>query len=145
MKNYIKNYIIDRLNDLQGRKIYLCDFASYLYESDNANGSITCNRNESREFINKHLNEYKNVIEYWKMNAGAEFSNEVASAFFDNSEKAHCFLVFCYVDSVFSWVFNGESWDNQQEITAEFIAEITEKLDKAIDEAIADLDDYGNN
>lgn len=145
MKNYIKDYIIDRLDDLQGRSIYLCDFASYLYESDNINGSITCNRAESLEFITEHQTEYRNVIKYWNFHSGAEFSTENALAFFDNPEKAHCFLVFCYVDAILNlWLGKRDDWNEEKEITPDFIQQIKENLDDMIDAGFDDLDSYGN-
>lgn len=145
MKNYIKDYIIDRLDDLQGRSIYLCDFARYLYESDNINGSITYNRAEALEFIKEHEDEYRNVIKYWAFHSGAEFSNEIALAFFDNPEKAHCFLVFCYVDAILNlWLGKRDDWNEEKEITPEFIQEIKKNLDDMIDAGFNDLDSYGN-
>lgn len=100
LKEYIKNYIEENLENLENTTCYICDLSSTLYESDNASGSITCNRAESLEFITEHQTEYRNVIKYWNFHSGAEFANEVALAFFDNPERAHCLLVFCYVDSM---------------------------------------------
>lgn len=145
LKEYIKNYIKENLENLENTSCYICDLSSTLYESDNASGSITCNRAESLDFITEHQTEYRNVIKYWNFHDGADFSNEVALAFFDNPEKAHCLLVFCYVDSVLNiYLSRREDWNEEKEITREFIDEIIDNLDSMIDEGFADLDSYGN-
>lgn len=145
MKEYIKNYIKENLENLENTTHYICDLAGDLYESDNINGSITCNRAEALEFIKEHEEEYRNVIKYWAFHDGAEFSTDVALAFFDNPEKAHCLLVFCYVDAVLNlYLSKRDDWNEQKEITREFIDEILANLDEMIDAGFADMDSYGN-
>jgi len=145
MKEYIKEYIKENLENLENTTHYICDLSSALYESDNISGSITCNRAEALDFITEHQDEYRNVIKYWNFHAGAEFSTEVALAFFDNPERAHCLLVFCYVDAILNlWLGKRDDWNEEKEITREFIDEILANLDEMIDEGFADMDSYGN-
>ena len=87
MKDYIKEYILDNLEDMTGRTVYMCDLSSYLYESDNMTGSITCNRADAEEFLTEYKDEFVNVLKYWKFHAGEEFSNNIAIDYFENPEK----------------------------------------------------------
>lgn len=147
MKNYIKNYIIANLDNMEGTTHYICDLAGALYESDSIVGSITYNRAESEEFITEHKAEYANVLAYWKMNAGADFANKLALDYFNNPEKAHCALVFTYVDAVLNHIlgqeYKGEDiWNDQREINADLIQWIKDNLDAGIDAGFADMDSY---
>lgn len=146
MKEYIKEYIKENLENLENTTHYICDLSGDLYESDNINGTITFSRAESLEFIKERQDEYRNVIKYWAFHSGAEFSTDVALAFFDNPEKAHCLLVFCYVDAVLNlYLSKRDDWNEQKEITREFIDEILANLDEMIDAGFADMDSYGND
>lgn len=146
MKEYIKEYILSNIEDMAGRTVYMCDLSSYLYESDNMTGSITCNRAEAEEFLTEHKAEFVNVLKYWKFHAGDEFSNNIAIDYFENPEKAHCILVFAYVDAVLNlYLGQRDDWNEEKEITPEFIEEIKNNIDSMIDAGFADMDSYGND
>lgn len=144
-KEYMKNYILEKLENMEGTTCYICDLSGDLYQDDNINGTITFNRAEAEQFIKEHVDEYKNTIKYWNFHAGAEFSNNIALAYFENSEKAHCLLVFCYVDAILNlWLGKRDDWNEEKEITPDFIQEIKENLDDMIDAGFDDLDSYRN-
>lgn len=147
MKQYIKDYILEQLDDNQGRTVYACDLASELYNNDNMTGSIDCNRYESEQFLTEHKDEFVNIIKYWKIHGGADFSNQLAIDYFENPEKAHCNLVFTYVDAVVNLIMAKEYqgrdiWDEQIELDDAMIGWIKENLDDAIDAGFDDMDAY---
>ena len=147
MKNYIKDYILEKLDENKGRTVYACDLASELYNDDNITGSITCGRRESEEFLTEYRDEFVNVIKYWKFNAGEDFSNQIAIDYFENPEKAHCVLVFAYVDAVINTIMQKEYrgrdiWNEQIDLDGAMIAWIKENLDDAINATFDDMDAY---
>lgn len=146
MKKYIKEYILENLKNLEGTTCYLCDLSGTLYESDNVNGTITFDRYDSRDFLREHESDFAHVISYWKFHSGTDFSNEVAISYFNNPEKAHCLLVFAYVDAVIGDLlrdgYKKTDWNEEQEINAEFIEWVEKNIDKSIDAGFDDMESY---
>lgn len=144
-KQYIKDYITDALNERSGQTVYACDLSNALYEGDNMDGWVS----SFKMNLNDLTDEYRATIEYWKFNAGDEYANKIALAFFDDCQsQAECYLVFCFVDAVINGFlckneYNGRDiWNEQIEINDEFIKWIVDNLDNATDNGFNDLMGY---
>lgn len=148
MKEYIRNYIFDRLDGMKDRNIYIGDFSNYLYESDNVTGSITCNSKESQENLMEYREYFEHVVAYYKENFGEQSAGQLALDLMSRPETAECFLVFTYVDAILnnflgSHKYKGKDiWDERMTIDQDFIDWIREHLDEAIDEGFEDMEEY---
>lgn len=150
-KKYITEYIIDRLDFLEGRSIYGCDLASSIYEADNVNGSITCRTAESRENLEQREDYFRNALGYMETSFGSKEALRMAKAYFDNPETAECLMVFSYVDSVIN-LFLGrhkymgkDIWNAKVYIDKKFISWIKRNLKEAVDKGFEDMEDYGSD
>lgn len=119
----IKADIIDRLEELKGETEYLCDIGFKLTENENANGSWYCSTHEARNEIADHFEEYGAIAEYMKYNLCIE-TNPLL-----DSEKFHCQAMITLYDQAFNYaVCNFEEWNDQIEITPEFIDRVKAEL-----------------
>lgn len=148
MKEYIKNYILNRLDDMKDKNIYIGDFSSYLYESDNLAGSISCNSQESQENLVEYKEYFEHVVAYHKINFGEDAAGKLALEFLTRPKTAECFLVFTYVDAILNnflgnHQYKGEDiWDEKMTTDQDFIDWIKEHLDEAIDTGFEDMEEY---
>lgn len=148
MKEYIKNYILNRLDDIKDKNIHIGEFSSYLYESDNLAGSITCNSKESQENLVEYQEYFKHVIAYYKANFGEDSAGQLALDFMARPKTAECFLVFTYVDAILNNFlgnnqYKGQDiWNERITIDQDFIDWIKEYLDEAIDTGFEHMEEY---
>lgn len=73
-KDLVKDLIIDRLENYKNDKVYLCDLAYTLFESENIDGSFTYSYYWSKELIKKYWNEFSEIYENYIWNVGKENS-----------------------------------------------------------------------
>ena len=121
----LRNTIIDRLNDYKGSDVYGCDLAYTLFERENANGSVLCNKYLTKEFIKNHFDLFAEFSEYYKDNFG------VSLDIFAEPEKAHVILLLEAAQMVLSNLDTiNEFWNDSKELTEELINAIVEELNK---------------
>ena len=61
----LRNTIIERLNDYKGLNVYGSELAYTLFEEENANGSVLCNKYLTKEFIKNHFDLFADFSEYY--------------------------------------------------------------------------------
>lgn len=119
----LKNTIIDRLNDYKCSHVYGCDLAYTLFESENINGSVLCNKYLTKEFIKNHFDLFVDLSEYYKDNFGESLD------IFAEPEKAHVILLLESAQMVLSNLNTlNEFWNDSKELTEELINAIVEEL-----------------
>lgn len=72
MQEYIKNYILENLNNKIGQSVYGCELAKALFKNDKMIGSITCNASKSQENLKENMKYFEHVVAYNKINFGEE-------------------------------------------------------------------------
>lgn len=124
----IKEFIIDRLEDMEGSEHYLCDIGMELSDSENCDGSWYCSEYEARKAIKKNWDFCGEFFEYCKSEFGMLPENP-----FENSELFHCQMMIFAVSNSFNYALNktnfSELWNGEVEITEEFISEIKKALE----------------
>lgn len=119
----IKSDIINRLEEIEGQSEYLCDIGFKLTECENANGSWYCSTPKARNEIAEHFDEYGAIAEYMKNDLCIE-TNPLL-----DSEKFHCQAMITLYEQAFGYaVCNFDEWDDEIEITPEFIERVKEAL-----------------
>ena len=126
MLETIKGKVIDELNERIGQTHYLCDLGMELSESENANGSWYCSTFKAEEEVKNNFGFCGGFIEWYKNNIGETLNP------FDDVEKFHCIMMIFAVEGAFSYALNKtkyeEFWNEEFEITEEFVKEIETAL-----------------
>ena len=121
----LRNTIIDRLNDYKNTEVYGSELAYTLFEGENANGSVLCNKYLTKEFIKNHFDLFADFSEYYKDNFGESLD------IFAEPEKAHVILLLEASQMVLSNLDTiDEFWNDSKELTEELINSIVEELNK---------------
>ena len=119
----LKNTIIERLNDYKGSDVYGCDLAYTLFERENKDGSVLCNKYLTKEFIKNHFDLFADLSEYYKDNFGKSLD------IFAEPEKSHVILLLESAQMVLSNLNTvKEFWNDSKELTEELINAIVEEL-----------------
>lgn len=129
----IREFIIDRLEEREGNEYYLCDIGMTLTESENADGSWYYSTYEAKQEVIENWDLCGEFYEYYKNNFG---DTEGLQNPFDDVEKFHCQMMIFAVENSFNYAVNHsknysdyETWNEQIEITEDFINEIKEALE----------------
>lgn len=127
MKNFnefCKEYICDKLDEMEGVSVCACDLAYTLAESDNINGSITYNRAAALDYICEWWYDCSDYSDYEESNFGKR-SNPFA--------KPEVFMVRMVIEGISSILSQceiiDENWDNEIELTSEIIKAIKEQIE----------------
>lgn len=143
MKEYIKDYILDRLADMKGEYISMDDLPNLIYQNDMATGSITCDRKKAQDFNHAHEHEFACAMKYLD-GVCTGMGNNISKLYFDNPEKAMCYLVATYVDVVvsrFLSVYHCDfDWDCKITVDQAFIDHWTENIEFIINEVFNEMD-----
>lgn len=143
MKQYIKQYILDRLTGLKGQAVDLDYLGSELYKTDMQARKITSFDGNADQFIQDHKAEYTNVINYWR-GRSLDMTNAIKQVYFDKPERAMFYLVITYVDAVISRFLSVHhcdfDWDCLFTVDQKFLDSWTNNIDSTIDEVFAEMD-----
>lgn len=127
----IKEFIIDKLEDRIGNKEYLCDIGMSLSECQNCDGTWTYSTQEAIDQIIENWDFCGDFYNYFKDSFGYAPENP-----FENPENFHCCMMIEAVSGAFNYAVNHsenysdyETWNEQIEITEDFINEIKEALE----------------
>ena len=72
---WVKGEIKDRLDDYEGQDIFVGDLASTLFESENANGSYTCNSHSAIKWVKDYFKELGEYAEEYENTYGCDLYN----------------------------------------------------------------------
>ena len=121
----IKKDIPARLEDYEGTTRYVCDMGFMLTEGENVNGSWYCSRKAAQDEISQQMDEFGAIAEYMRQEWG-DTTNPLLEC-----ELFHCKAMICVYESAFNAaVADFEEWNEQAEITPEFIARVREALEE---------------
>ena len=121
----LRKTIIERLNDYKGSNVYGSELAYTLFEGENANGSVLCNKYLTKEFIKNNFDLFADFSAYYKDNFGEGLN------IFAEPEKAHVILLLEAAQLVLSNLDTiDEFWNDSKELTEELINAIVEELNK---------------
>lgn len=113
----IKADMIERLEDMEGREIYVCDIGFELTYSENTTGSWYCSTYKAREEIGEHWHEFGLIAEYMHENWGDD-TNPLL-----DSEKFHVRAMICLYERLYDHaVYNRTDWNDEITIDSDFIA-----------------------
>lgn len=128
MKNFttqLKETIIERLNDYAYTKIYPCDLAYSLFESENINGSVLCNTYATKEFIKENFDLIGDLVEYVDNNLDMKLNP------FLEPEKAHVILLLESSQNLLSRLkFLHPNYYEEIELNSEVIEVLTKQINK---------------
>lgn len=143
MKQYIKQYILNKLNALKDSYVNLDYFGNAVYGTDMEQWTITNDKATALEFIQGHRHEFENVVKYWQQ-VSPNMSKAIAQSFGNNPEKAMCYVVITYVDRVITRLLSlyhcDFDWDTPVKVDAKFIQSIDEHIDESIEQVFESMD-----
>jgi len=120
----IKADIVDRLENMEGREIYLCDLGFELTMEENVNGSWYCSRARAWEEIAAHVEEYGEVAEYMRDN----FEDNTNALL--EPELFHVKAMIAIYEQTFNAaVSDFDEWNEEITIDAAFIDRVREALE----------------
>lgn len=120
---FCKEYICDKLDEMEGVSVYACDLAYTLAESDNINGSITYNRAAAIDYIREWWNDCADYSDHEENNFGKR-SNPFA-----NPEAFMVCMVIEGISSILSQCeIIDEYWNDEIELTPDGIEVIKEQI-----------------
>ena len=127
MKNFnefCKEYICDKLDEMEDVTVYACDLAYTLAESDNINGSITYNRAAAINYIREWWNDCADYSDHEENNFGKR-SNPFANP--------EAFIVRMVIEGISSLLSQcnviENNWNDQVELTSDVISEIKKEIE----------------
>lgn len=125
---YVKAFILDRLEDYKGQKEYACDLAYKLCETINIDGSATYSAYEAKQYIKEWFDEAGEVIDY-ELNEFGENSHNP----FEEPEAFMVVMIILGCDRVLGGFFCdsetwSEEWNNLITISDDLIADIINYL-----------------
>lgn len=128
MKRWIIEDMCDRLDNWEGRTLYIGDLAYYLYQSANADGSLLYNTYKTREWIGKYMNDIADAIEDYDLTEIMDFSKA-----FTETEAFHVGLVMTLArEYIFDSEWVREHEDEEVELTEDIIETIKKELTESI-------------
>lgn len=124
--DYCKNFIVDHIEDHEGREVYGCDLGNYITESINVDGSATYSTYEAKEYIKEWFEEAGEVYEYQKANYGAPLHNP-----FEEPEAFHVCMIIEGVNSILSQCATiDNAWNDEIVLDADTIKAILSEVEE---------------
>jgi hypothetical protein len=121
--NNIKLDMIDRLGDMEGREICLCDIGFELTYSVNTTGSWYCSTFKARQEIGEHWQEFGLIAEYMRDN-WEDTTNPLL-----DSELFHVRAMICLYERLFDHaVRNRDDWNDEITIDSDFIESVKSEM-----------------
>lgn len=128
MKRWIIEDMCDRLDNWEGRTLYIGDLAYYLYQSAYADGSLLYSTYKTRQWIGKYFEDIAEAIDDFDLTEFMDFSKA-----FTEPEAFHVDLVSNLArEYIFESKWVKEHEDDEIELTEEIIETIKRELIKAI-------------
>lgn len=122
--DYCKEQIENRLPEMEGRSVYMCDLALDMMEGPNVDGTLTYSTNDAIEYIRKWWYDAADYFQYEKDNFGEVYHNP-----FDNPEAYMVCMVIEGVRSILSQCATvDEQWDDKVELTGAVIDRILSEV-----------------
>ena len=118
--DYVKQYILDHIEDWEGQSHYGCDWGSYLTEGLNCDGTLTYSTAKAKDYLREWWDDCSEYWEYEKFNFGEHMHNP-----FDSPEAYMVCMVIEGVNSIMSKIpCIDKHWNDQMEMTKRRIKEI---------------------
>ena len=128
MKRWIIEDMCDRLDNWEGRTLYIGDLAYYLYQSPIADGSILYSTYKTRQWIGKYMNDIAEAIDDFDLGEYMDFSKA-----FTEPEAFHVDLVMSLArEYIFESEWVREHEDEEVELTEDIIETIKKEWTEAI-------------
>ena len=126
---FCKNHIISHLDDYEGYTHYGCDWADYLTEAMNADGSFTYDREQAKDYMREWWQDCDDFSEYEQLNFGQRTNP------FENPEA---FLVCMVIEGVRGLMGQvpiiEKHWNENLELTPKVIKTIKKQVTALNDE-----------
>lgn len=127
--DYCKNYVLEHIDEYEGRKVYLCDFSFELTEGPNMDGTLTYSTANAMDYLAEWRWDAADYWQYEKDNFGENLHNP-----FDNPEAYMVCMVIegvrTLIDRAISELGLDDQWNDEVELTADLI----EKIKGAVEE-----------
>ena len=134
MLETIKGKVIDELNERIGETVYLCDLGMELSETENASGSWYCSTFKAKEEVKNNFEFCGSFIDWYNRYIGGLLNP------FDDVEKFHCTMMIFAVENAYNYALSktkySDLWNEEVEITEEFVKEIEEIIESITKEDI---------
>ena len=127
LEKYVRDGIIEKLNQGICENEYGCDLAYSLFESENIDGTFTYNTYEAEEWIKIYFDEIGEVVEDIELNLGKESIPNP----FTNAEQFQIVIILEVSQYLLSRCeYIEDNWNNEIELTGDVVELIIEQLNK---------------
>lgn len=121
---FCKEYIREKLEEMEGVTCYVCELAYTLAESDNINGTMTYSTKTAIDYICEWWYDCAEFSDYEEVNFGKR-SNPF--------EKPEAFMACMVIEGINSILAQcpiiDENWNNEIELTPEVIEAIKKQIE----------------
>ena len=124
LEKFVKEEIVERIENFEERTVYLQDLAYYIFENENRNG-IYYNRYDSIQWIKDYFEELDEIVEEYELEFGYSVPNP-----FGEPAKFQLVIIIYLADKIINnaiWNTNLEP-DSEIELTKDIINTILEVL-----------------
>jgi len=129
--DFCKNFILDEIDEFEGRDVYGADFGIDLTEGINADGTFTYSTEKAKKYLQDWWADAAEYSEYEEMNFGQR-SNP-----FENVEAFIVRMVIEGVRTILSRCkFVDDKWNDKFELTEDVIATIKEEVEEQTDDEL---------
>ena len=129
--DFCKDFILDKIDEFEGRYVYGADLGIDLTEGINADGTFTYSTEKAKKYLQDWWADAAEYSEYEEMNFGQR-SNP-----FENVEA---FIVRMVIEGVITILsrckFVDDKWNDKFELTAEIISTIKEEVEEQTDDEL---------
>ena len=120
----IKADVLERLENMEGREMYLCDVGFELTMYENTNGSWYCSAYKAREDIGQHFDEFGRIAEYMRDNFDDNTNVLLETELFHVRA-----MIALYEQTFNAAVSDFDEWNEQITIDAAFVDRVREALE----------------
>ena len=129
--DFCKNFILDEIDEFEGRDVYGADLGIDLTEGINADGTFTYSTEKAKKYLQDWWADAAEYSEYEEMNFGQR-SNP-----FENVEAFIVRMVIEGVRTILSRCkFVDDKWNDKFELTEDVIATIKEEVEEQTDDEL---------
>lgn len=134
MNNYVKNLLIENLENYEDEVIRIPDLALKVLEGYNIDGSITYNTYEAEKWLKDNYDDVAKAICEFDFTFDPELAQKLALEVFTKPERAMTKICLFVADNlVTSLDYVNKNWDKEVRLTKEVIEIIKKELEKESD------------
>lgn len=128
LQKWVLQEMVEHLKEMEGQTVYECDLAFQLFESENVNGSYTCDAYKARKWIKDNWFDLCEVVEEYEYEFG-----EYPDNCWINPERFQVQIILFMASSLVTESdYIEEHWNEEIELTSDIIQTIVSEWSECL-------------